>query len=70
MTHREYVEWLHYAEKNQLPSRRIELLLAQIPQYVIGAAGGKAGAIGDYMPYKAQAEDDVWVSEFGFNPVN
>lgn len=55
----DFVELQIYANKYQLPSRRNELLLAQVSQYIAMTMGGaKASPLHDYMPYReAQSAD-------------
>jgi hypothetical protein len=57
LTNTEFVELQLFANKYQLPSRRNELLLAQISQYVAMTMGGaKASPLNDYMPYREAIE--------------
>jgi hypothetical protein len=57
LTNTEFVELQLFANKYQLPSRRNELLLAQISQYVAMTMGGaKASPLNDYMPYRDAIE--------------
>jgi hypothetical protein len=68
LTNTEFVELQLFANKYQLPSRRNELLLAQISQYVAMTMGGaKASPLNDYMPYReaieVQSIDELSVEE-------
>jgi hypothetical protein len=58
MTEREFRAWEIYASRKMLPTRRIELYLAQIARAM---AGGK---ITDYL-FDQQAEQDL-----DFKPIN
>lgn len=59
MLESDFVELQIYANKYQLPSRRNELLLAQIAQYIAMTMGGaKRCQLQDYMPYR-EAETEA-----------
>ena len=57
LSNTEFVELQHFANKYQLPSRRNELLLAQLAQYIAMTMGGaKESPLIDYMPYREAVE--------------
>jgi hypothetical protein len=68
MTERELQEWDVYRQRNMLPSRRLELLLAQVSLMIAKTMGGaKDAKLADYLfdpePFEGQAvvdeEDDA-----------
>lgn len=76
MTEREFVGWQAYAAKRLLPTRRMELYLAQIAAVVARSMGGSTGTVVDFLlqPVDASAPDEDEVEELrravGFNPRN
>lgn len=79
MTESELQGWQAYAARKMLPSRRIQMHLAQIAQLIHGCMGGaKDKPISDYLfdPIEEEAEDpdDLDVSDiadlFGAEIVN
>jgi hypothetical protein len=75
MTEREFRLWALYAKRKLLPTRRMEVYLAQVAQVIAAAMGGaKQVSISDYlirMDYQEPAEvidiEEVRKA-FGYNP--
>ena len=62
MLEREFRAWEIYASRKMLPTRRIEVYLAQVAQAM---AGGK---LADYL-LDQPVEDQPLIDEIGFNPI-
>ena len=76
MTEREFKAWQRYAERRMLPSRRMELALAQLTMWVAVLCGVTDKSVGDFLldvPTADEAgESDVddLKSALGFAPRN
>lgn len=72
MTQAEFGRWLTYASKRALPTRRIELLLAQIAMLIARTMGGVTDTtIKDYLfdpPEQAVVDLDAARQFFGYRP--
>lgn len=59
MTESELGEWQRYAGRRMLPTRRLELYLAQIALFVVKAAGGgKNATLSDFL-FDATADEEA-----------
>lgn len=59
MTEREFLGWQHYARTKMLPTRRMELYLAQIAYWVARTMGGvKDRTVSDYI-LSATTDEEV-----------
>jgi hypothetical protein len=79
MTERELRRWVRYVQRKLLPTRRLEVYLAQIAQMIaITMGGAKDAKISDYLieieAADAVSVDDIDVEDvreaFDFNPRN
>lgn len=75
MTHRELRQWARYVRDKPLPSRRVEIYLAQIAWAIAYFIGGNAEAtradfLIDFGPEPEAAPPDVDAAKaaFGFSP--
>lgn len=76
MTHRELRQWARRVRSNPLPSRRVEIYLAQIACTIARVMGGSAEAtIADYLidfgPEREQTTEpdpEATKAAFGFSP--
>ncbi len=72
----EFRDWQRYAARRMLPSRRVELYLAQIAMWVARSAGARDVDLADFMfdPVGADGEDEATAEEeaafFDFKPRN
>ena len=78
MPEREFVRWMGYAARKGLPSRRVELYLAQIAWLIAQTMGGaKESTLADFLFDEATDDADEEVDEleaakaaFDFKPRN
>jgi len=73
LTEREFRAWDRYARRKMLPSRRVELYLAQIARYIAQTMGGADAPLSAFLfDPQPDAPDEVDLDEmkkaFGFNP--
>ncbi len=70
----EFRDWQRYAARRMLPSRRVEMYLAQIAMWTARMAGAKDVDLADFMfdPSDAEGEDEPTAEEeaafFDFKP--
>lgn len=71
MTEAELVRWHTFAARNQLPTRRIELMLAQVCALIARTMGGvKTAKVADFLPQPMVETTDLEAAKraFKFNP--
>jgi hypothetical protein len=77
LTNRSFERYRHYAARHLLPTRRIQLQLAQLTMWTAMVAGHKDGKVGDFLIGPTDEEEqeqgeqdlDVMRAEFGFKPI-
>jgi hypothetical protein len=73
LTNRSFRRYQHYAARHMLPTRRIQMQIAQLTMWSALAAG-KEGSISDYLfeprdEEPQEADPEQARAFFGFNPV-
>lgn len=69
MSEREFRDWQRYAQKKMLPTRRIELYMAQIALVLSRTVGNSHDAqLSDFLFDLPEAPDVDLKSEIGFAP--
>lgn len=75
MTEAELLRWMQYANRHQLPLRRLELMLAQLSTLCARFTGAKDPKVGDFLLLAAEDDEptnetpiDAMKKAFAFRP--